>query len=113
MLDADGYVRAMGSAPQRRLSVATGYTIESIHNADDEHVGKGLVNKVSKQTPEGMYRILIVSSRSQCHQCKATRWPCFPSSRRSRRRTSFPCGAPVRGPSVVLPLYSVASPICT
>jgi hypothetical protein len=34
------------------------YTIECIHNADDEYDAKGLVNKVSTKTPEGMYGIL-------------------------------------------------------
>jgi hypothetical protein len=33
------------------------YTITCIHNAD-EHDDKGLVSKVSKQTPDGMYGIL-------------------------------------------------------
>jgi hypothetical protein len=34
------------------------YTIKCIHNADDEHDAKGLVDKVSKKTPDEMYRIL-------------------------------------------------------
>jgi hypothetical protein len=34
------------------------YTIKCIHNATDEHEAKGLVDKVSKKTPEEMYRIL-------------------------------------------------------
>jgi hypothetical protein len=34
------------------------YTIKCIHNATDEHDGKGLVGKVSTKTPEDMYRIL-------------------------------------------------------
>eukprot|EP00900_Chrysochromulina_parva_P012971 jgi/Chrpa1/21675/Chrysochromulina_OHIO_Genome00011508-RA len=34
------------------------YRISCIHNADNEHDAKGLVNKVSTKTPDEMYRIL-------------------------------------------------------
>ena len=34
------------------------HTIECIHNADDEHDAKGLVDKVSTKTPDKMYGIL-------------------------------------------------------
>jgi hypothetical protein len=50
----------MGSAPQRQRRLSGVKRFESIHNADDEHVGshEGSSTSVSKQTPEGMYRIL-------------------------------------------------------
>ena len=34
------------------------YTIKCIHNATDKHDGEGLIDKVSKKTPEAVYRIL-------------------------------------------------------
>jgi hypothetical protein len=50
--------KATGDGLRPATEAERRYMIECIHNADDEYVGKGLVNKVSKKTPDEMYRIL-------------------------------------------------------